>query len=239
MKILISPAKEMIKQKHYNVDWKISETTSAIVYELKSKKKDELKQIFKITDKTLLEVSEYIKCFDISQTYTAIELYNGLAYKSLKENGLSDKSISYLNDNLLIISALYGFISPNTKIKPYRLDMMSNLKINNISLKNIWKPVLNKSLAPKEFILNLASDEFSNLLEKENYNWLDFEFYEKKNETLKKHSTISKKARGKMVKFLAENNIKNKEDIKNFNYDNFHFSKELSNENLFVFIKNK
>lgn len=117
--------------------------------------------------------------------------------------------------------------------------MMSNLKINNISLKNIWKPVLNKSLAPKEFILNLASDEFSNLLEKENYNWLDFEFYEKKNETLKKHSTISKKARGKMVKFLAENNIKNKEDIKNFNYDNFHFSKELSNENLFVFIKNK
>lgn len=47
MKILISPAKEMIKQKHYNVDWKISETTSAIVYELKSKKKMNLNKYLK------------------------------------------------------------------------------------------------------------------------------------------------------------------------------------------------
>ena len=55
---------------------------------------------------------------------------------------------------------------------------------------------------------------------------------------LKKHSTISKKARGMMLNFMTKNKIENIEDIKKFDKDGYEFVEEMSLENKFVFVKN-
>lgn len=49
--------------------------------------------------------------------------------------------------------------------------------------------------------------------------------------------TLCKMARGEMVRYMAENNIKDYKNIKNFNRMNFSYSDALSDENTFVFIK--
>ena len=46
-------------------------------------------------------------------------------------------------------------------------------------------------------------------------------------------------ARGEMVRFLAENKIEVPEDIKNFNRLGFKYSKELSNDTKYIFLKER
>ena len=54
---------------------------------------------------------------------------------------------------------------------------------------------------------------------------------------IKQKGTFAKMARGEMVRYLAENNIQNKEDIKAFNELDYHYSEEHSNDHQYVFIK--
>ena len=109
------------------------------------------------------------------------------------------------------------------------------------NLYNFWKDDIAKNiLKDTDFIVNLTSEEFSKTVKKyisENQ-ILDFEFYKKVDEKLKKHSTISKKARGMMLNFMTKNKIENIEDIKKFDKDGYEFVEEMSLENKFVFVKN-
>ena len=50
-------------------------------------------------------------------------------------------------------------------------------------------------------------------------------------------SVYVKMARGEMVRFMAENNIGDINDIKRFNRLGFSYCKELSDENKFTFLK--
>ena len=52
-------------------------------------------------------------------------------------------------------------------------------------------------------------------------------------------ATFAKMARGEMVRFMAENNIKQAEEIKGFNRLSFAYQEELSDEGNYVFIKGK
>ena len=44
-------------------------------------------------------------------------------------------------------------------------------------------------------------------------------------------------ARGEMVRFMAEKQIEDVEDIKSFGSLNYHFADHLSDENTYVFLK--
>ena len=80
------------------------------------------------------------------------------------------------------------------------------------------------------------------MLDKERYIWIDFEFYEydaTKASGVKKHATISKKGRGKMLQFLAENQIRDIVAIKEFCSDGYQFDSERSNDRKIVFVKLK
>ncbi len=47
--------------------------------------------------------------------------------------------------------------------------------------------------------------------------------------------TYSKTARGEMVRFMAENNIQNYENLKKFNYFGYVFREDLSSEKEYIF----
>ncbi|MFM1524093.1 MULTISPECIES: peroxide stress protein YaaA [Helcococcus] len=236
MKIIFSPTKDMNLDNPINTDWILTEETHKIINELQKLSDEELKKKLKINDNILETVKGYISSFSKNITYPALFMYNGLSYKAMNPSSFNDEQLKYLNENLLILSALYGPISPNTLIKPYRLDFLSKIKIDNKTLKSFWKPLYNLEIPNRETILNLASNEFSDLFDKSKYNWIDFEFYENKNGKLKTHSTTSKKGRGWMVSYLTKNNIKYPEELKKIK-DEFSYSEELSEENRFVFIK--
>ena len=237
MKIIFSPSKEMSFSNPCNEATTYSDKTKTIISELKNLNKDEIKNIYKISDKVADEVLNYIDNFYIEESYRAIEMYTGLAFRKFDVDSLSKDERFYLDDHLLILSAFYGPINPEKLVRPYRLDMNIWIKIDGLSLKNFWKDEFNSAFEDGETILNLASDEFSSLIDRKNFKIYDFDFFEKKDGKLKSHSTISKKSRGLMLNYICKNKIENLENLKNFNLEGFEFAEELSTESKFTFIK--
>lgn len=237
MKIIFSPSKEMSFSNPCNEATTYSDKTKTIISELKNLNKDEIKNIYKISDKVADEVANYIDNFYIEESYRAIEMYTGLAFRKFDIDSLNSDERSYLDEHLVILSAFYGPINPEKLVRPYRLDMNIGIKIDGLSLKNFWKDEFNSAFHDGEIILNLASDEFSGLIDRKKFKIYDFDFFEKKDGKLKSHSTISKKSRGLMLNYICKNKIENLENLKNFNLEGFKFAEELSTESKFTFIK--
>lgn len=215
MKIILSPAKTISKT--------CERFSSGLDFS------DKTKEILKNIPEVLVS-KDYCKAF---------YMYDGMCYKNIKREEFDECDLEYIGEHLIIISALYGALKPFDLINPYRLDFLMKTKMGN--LYNFWKDdIANDILKDTDFIVNLASEEFSKTVKKyisENQ-ILDFEFYEKVDEKLKKHSTISKKARGMMLNFMTKNKFENIEDIKKFDKDGYGFVEEMSLENKFVFVKN-
>ena len=237
MKIIMSPAKEMATDLPVQKDWVLTRDSQTIVSILESYSKEELKKLFKVSDALLEENWDKIQNFQESVTYHAMDLYQGLAFRSFKQVANWKEHQDYAVKHLRILSALYGAISPETRVKPYRLDLTMNLKVEGETLKKYWKERIVSSFEKGECIINLASSEFSSLFNKKEFDWVDVEFYEKKVGVLKQHSTISKKARGKMAAWMMLHHIQDKDELRNFNLDGYTFDESLSKENHYCFVK--
>ena len=237
MKIIMSPAKEMATDLPVQKDWVLTRDSQTIVSILESYSKEELKKLFKVSDALLEENWDKIQNFQESVTYHAMDLYQGLAFRSFKQVANWKEHQDYAVKHLRILSALYGAISPETRVKPYRLDLTMNLKVEGETLKKYWKERIVTSFEKGECIINLASSEFSSLFNKKQFDWVDVEFYEKKVGVLKQHSTISKKARGKMAAWMMLHHIQDKDELRNFNLDGYTFDESLSKENHYCFVK--
>lgn len=242
MKIIFAPAKEMRIDKLSTDKPIYSATTQAIIQTLQAQSDDQLKKLHKISDQQVSQVKDYIRHLNTGPTYQALDLYNGLAFRQIDVDLVDSKIASYLDQHFRILSALYGPVKATDPIRPYRLDFNTPLKVNGQNLRHLWGSDFNDFFEKGETVLNLASQEFSVMLDQGRYHWIDFEFYEydsNKADGLKKHSTISKKGRGKMVAFLASNQIKNLTDIQKFDADGYRFDLDHSNDNKFVFIKQR
>ena len=237
MKIIMSPAKEMATDVPVQKDWMLTEDSQKIVSLLSNYSKEELKKLLKVSDALLEENWEKIQKFQESVTYHAMDLYQGLAFRSFKQVADWKEHKAYAVQHLRILSALYGAISPDECVKPYRLDLTMNLKVEGETLKKYWKERIVSSFEKGECIVNLASSEFSSLFNKKQYDWVDVDFYEKKEGALKQHSTISKKARGKMAAWIELHQIQDKAELRNFDVDGYKFDESLSKENHYCFVK--
>lgn len=237
MKIIVSSSKKMTDNLKNSCDWKINPLSQSVKENLEELSIEDLKEILKIDGNLAQEVYSKIGNFKEDRSNQARLVYDGLAFKKMELDKITLEEEFYLQDKLLILSALYGPISPFEYIKPYRLDFNSKLKIKGKTLKTYWKDYYNSTISQGDTVVNLASSEFSSLFIQNRYNWLDFDFLEKHGDKLKSHSTISKKARGLMVKFMYKNKIENIEEIKDFYYENYYFSKTLSTDSKYTFIR--
>ena len=233
----MSPAKEMATDLPVQKDWVLTKDSQTIVSLLESYSKEELKKLLKVSDALLEENWDKIQKFQESVTYHAMDLYQGLAFRSFKQVADWKNHQDYAVKHLRILSALYGAISPEECVKPYRLDLTMNLKVEGETLKKYWKERIVTSFEEGECIVNLASSEFSSLFNKKQYDWVDVEFYEKKEGILKQHSTISKKARGKMAAWMMCHDIQGKAELRKFDVDGYTFDESISKENHYCFVK--
>ena len=231
MKIILSPSKEMAFEKSIDKKIKLNEISQEILNEIKKMSKADLQKKLKVSDKIIDEVYGYYQDFYKSPAYYAIDMYSGMAFREMDFGAEDD----FARDHVIILSAFYGPLRVDDVVRPYRLDFNVGLKVNNLSLKKLWVDYYNNYFDKGERILNLASDEFSSLLKRDDFDFIDFDFYEFKDGNIKRHSTISKKLRGKMANFIVKNKIINIEDLKDFNEDGFVYDKENSNDKLYVF----
>ena len=88
--------------------------------------------------------------------------------------------------------------------------------------------------------MNLASKEYSKCIEKylqPGDRYISCNFYEEVQGKLVQKGVYCKMARGEMVRFMAENRIEEPEEIKLFSVMGYRFSKDLSSEKEYIFVR--
>ena len=131
-------------------------------------------------------------------------------------------------------------------MQAYRLEM--GTKFKNTRGKDLYEfwgmkltDELNATLKKQktEVLLNLASNEYFKSVKKKEINAeiINPVFKDEKNGQYKIISFYAKKARGLMVRYVLDNQITDVEDIKNFDYEDYSYSADLSKGNDWVFTR--
>ncbi len=184
--------------------------------------------------------------FDESKARQALFAFKGDVYSGMDAYSLNEKELNRAQQNVRILSGLYGLLRPLDLILPYRLEMGTKLK--NKGRKDLYAfwgekitAQLNHDLknGGHQVLVNLASQEYFKAINPQN---IEAEivvpvFKDYKNGTYKIISFYAKKARGMMVRFMLQNQLANPEELKAFDVDGYHYNNELSNEDEMVFTR--
>ena len=240
MKILIPTAKEMNTNVPSLEANPLSPESQAILEELATYSVQELESFYKISAEKAQEEYERIQALKngTANSYPALQLFDGLMYRNIKRDNLSKAEQAYLEEHLMITSALYGVIPAFAPIAPHRLDFLMKLKVAGKSLKSHWQSAYEESLKGEELIFSLLSSEFETVFPKEvRKKMVTFKFMEERDGKLKIHSTISKKARGAFLTALMEGQVTSVEEIKKLSFADFNYREDLSTSKELSFVK--
>jgi cytoplasmic iron level regulating protein YaaA (DUF328/UPF0246 family) len=232
MKIIISPSKTQdLSKSDYLLDKEILyiKEHKKILAQLRKLSKTDIKRIMKIDNNLLNLTYNNIKNYNKLPTYNAFESFNGLVFKGLQKELYHENEYDYIQQKLIIIDAFYGILEPGTLIKPYRLDMKMNIGLN---LYSIWKI---DNYFKNEMVINLASNEFSKLINTSNL--VNISFLQAKNGKFVNQATYSKQERGRFLNYLIINSIDSVSQMKEYKDNNYGYNKELSNINNIVFTR--
>ena len=245
MKIIFSPSKEMKEEnilQNKGIEFtesKFKDKTNILINILKEKSISEIENIMKLKGELLNNTYKDIQDYNKLKYIPAISIYYGVSFKELKLEDYSEKSLKYLQNNLLILSAFYGVSLPFDLIKKYRLDM--TMSIIDKGLYNFWKKDINEYISnildSNEILLNLASSEFSKLIDNKKIPMINVDFKEEKDGTYKSISTYSKKARGQFLNYLIKNQVSNIENIKKIELNGYSLNEKLSDKKNFIFTR--
>ena len=222
-----------------------------LVNTLKSYSEEEIGQLMKISGKLAKEnYLRYQNFFsDKTESKEAILAFSGDVYRGIDVDSFNEEDLIFAEDNLRILSGLYGVIRPFDMIKEYRLEMATKLKNSDYgNLYNFWnKKITDRIIKDIEssdgdkVLINLASKEYSDAIDlkqvNSNYRVIDIEFKERKDDVYRVIATYSKKARGIMTRYIIKNKIKTVKEIKIFNLDGYRYNDDLSSENKWVFTR--
>jgi len=253
MKILISPAKSLdyksaVPTKAYSQPVFLSEA-AALNASLKEKSPAELQKLMHISEKLATLNWErnqaFTTPFSPENARPAVFAFNGDVYSGLDAYSLDEKGLKIAQQNLRILSGLYGVLKPLDLMQPYRLEMGTSFGLNGQnSLYAFWKmqlsTYLKNELSPSEVVVNLASKEYATAVD---FSILDNAvispvFKDFKNGKLKIISFFAKKARGLMARNLIETKAKTIDDILTFSSDGYAFSEaETTDANQPVFVR--
>ena len=175
----------------------------------------------------------------------AVYLFNGDVYEGLAAESLPPAGVDYLQAHLRILSGLYGLLRPLDLIQPYRLEMGTALA--NPRGKNLYEfwgdnisEAINLALAEQQTdtLINLASQEyFKSVSGKLKARLITPVFKDEKNGQYKVISFYAKRARGLMVRYAAEQQISEPEELKAFDLEGYAYNAAASNEKEWVFLR--
>lgn len=246
MRIIISPAKKM------NVDtdsmpWRdlpvFLPKTQQISEILREMPEQQLKKLWKCNDSIARLNVERLAKLDLHTRLTpALLAYEGIQYQYMAPGVFTDREFDYVQEHLRILSGFYGVLKPFDGVTPYRLEMQAKLKIGDAKdLYGYWSSSLAEHLLEEtDCILNLASKEYSVCISRylpENVRFITCIFGEEKDGKVVEKGTMCKMARGEMVRYMAQLQITEPEQIRHFDRLGYRFAPERSDSEIYVFTK--
>ena len=240
MKILIPTAKEMNTDHPCIEALPLREESQVVLDSLAHYSASELETFYKVSVEKAEEEYGHIQALKEHRAkhYPALKLFDGLMYRHIKRNGLTEAEQTYLENHVLITSAFYGVVPALSPMAPHRLDFLMKLKVAGKTLKSHWKSAYDEALRGEEVIFSLLSSEFETVFSKEiREKMVTFKFMEDKAGQLKIHSTISKKARGAFLTALIEGQVHTVKQARKLRFAGFDYRPDLSSDLELVFVK--
>ena len=157
MKLILSPAKEMNCDALEERNWEVSPAAAKVVEAVRAVPEEDLSRVLGVKGKLLDENKAFIEGWKVAESAPAIELYNGLAFRWLKQVEGWREGLDYGSEHVRILSALYGAVTPDAYVKPYRLDMLRPLRVDGKSLKAYWKTEWAELFEESETVVNCAT----------------------------------------------------------------------------------
>lgn len=262
LKIIFSPAKQMCETDMIasTAEPVFLKKAAEILQYLRGLSYEQAKALWECSDKIAKESYEELMQTDLQKAATpAILSYEGIAFRYMAPDVFEDQHLEYVQKHLRILSGLYGVLKPLDPVVPYRLEMKEKAHVaGTASLYQYWGRDLYDEVVRFEdagnrttgesgghdrsggsVIINLASKEYSRCIE----SWLQPEdhfltcvFGEMDGARVVQKGVYVKMARGDMVRFMAENQIEDPENLKGYDRMGYSYREDLSSENQFVFI---
>lgn len=246
MKIILSPAKKMRKHTDDLAPLGMPvflEDTKQILAWLRRLSYAEMKKLLACNDQIAGQNFARFQDMELAHALTpAILSYEGIAYQYMAPSVFEERQFTYVQEHLRILSGFYGVLRPMDAVVPYRLEMQAKAKVGGTKdLYEYWGDRLYREVVDdSRVILNLASKEYSRCIEKyvtEKDTYITCVFGELEGEKIVQKGVYAKMARGEMVRFLADHEIEEPEEMKSFDRLGYRFCESRSSDSVYCFLK--
>lgn len=216
---------------------------------LKKLSAQEIASLMSVSDKLAgLNVARYQEWqtpFTPDNARQAVLAFKGDVYAGLDAETLNQKGLDFAQNHLRILSGLYGVLKPLDLMQAYRLEMGTKFGVKGAKdLYAFWGGQIREALQSEpalkdKVLVNLASNEYFKAVDakKLDATIITPVFKDWKNGQYKMISFYAKKARGLMSRFIIDKQINQPEALKDFDYDGYRFSTEMTKGNDWVFIR--
>jgi len=174
---------------------------------------------------------------DCSMLRPAVFAFAGDTYQGLEAGTLDPDSLHYAQNNLRILSGLYGVLRPMDGIQPYRLEMGSRLPTRRgKDLYAFWGTRIAEELnatagrTGAKVLINCASQEYFGAVDRAalKLSVITPVFLEERGNEAKIVSFFAKRARGAMARFIVETRATSPEDLHAFSLGGYRWREDLS-----------
>lgn len=176
----------------------------------------------------------------------AVLAFNGDVYEGFDAKSLSAADLDYAQDQLRVLSGLYGLLRPLDLLQPYRLEMGTRFaNARGKDLYAFWgeritdalNVQLRKRAGAARVLVNCASEEYFKSVKAKQLDApvLTPVFEDWKGGRYKIISFHAKRARGLMARFAIEQRLREPEQLKDFAIEGYAFDEAASNDSTYVF----
>lgn len=221
-----------------------------LIKELRKIKQKDIQDLMSVSENIAKLTADRYKAFNTPFTpknaKQAIFAFKGDVYSGIEIEKFNEADLKYAQDHLRILSGLYGCLRPLDLIQPYRLEMKTKLaNARGDNLYQFWgdriTDELNKELEKQQepVLVNLASNEYFKSVQPKKLKGrlLNINFKDTKDGKTRIVAIFAKRARGMMADYILRNRIEKPEDIKKFSAGGYRFSKQLSDDRQWTFVR--
>ncbi len=244
MKVIIAPAKIMkIDRDSFPIQSKpqFLDRTRILERFLKSRSNEQLKDLWHASENVTKQSILQLENMNLDERLTpAILAFSGIQYQYMAPDLFTQPALDYIQKNLRILSGFYGMLWPFDGVCPYRLELNTKMVgFRDYSLYHFWGSDIAENLFQEDnIVIDLASKQYTRLVKpylSQGRQLITVDFQELKNGKWKTVGVHAKMARGEMVRYIAEKQIKNPTDLQDFNDFEFQFEPDVSTKDHYVF----
>ena len=247
MLVVISPAKKLnmqLSEDTVPTQPIFGDETNELVDVMQNLSLEELQSLMGISENLAKLNADRFAHFGSQGKKPAALAFAGDTYLGLEAASLEPDEMAWAQNHLRVLSGLYGLLRPLDAIEPYRLEMGSRLTTKlGKSLYDYWgikiAEALNEQAAAtgSNLLVNCASKEYFTAVDLARLTLpiVTPTFLENKNGKAKIVSFYAKKARGAMARFVVQNRLKTKDDLKGFAAGGYCYQPDQSDADRLVF----